>query len=101
MMYIRAPKKAFGVAVVVLIMSACVLLFSALSFGATVRAKDDGDKPAKPLDYTDAFNMPAGISPYLVVAADLNKDGYLDLATSNTIGHSVTVFINRGNGTFR
>jgi len=53
-----------------------------------------------PLDFGEAVIMPTGVSPYYVVAVDLNKDGYLDLATSNTISHSITVFMNRKDGTF-
>lgn len=52
------------------------------------------------LDFGDAVIMPTGISPYYVVAVDLNKDGYLDLATSNTVSHTITVFMNRRDGTF-
>jgi hypothetical protein len=59
-------------------------------------------QPAAPtlLDFSDAVNLPTGTSPYFVVAADFNKDGFLDLAASNTVSHSITVFLNRKNGTF-
>jgi hypothetical protein len=51
-------------------------------------------------EFGDPMVLPTGQSPYFVAAADLNRDGAVDLVTSNTISHSVTVFINTGNGTF-
>jgi len=72
-----------------------VLLLSGLAAPAL------GEGPAVgPLDFAHAFTMPVGVSPYFVVAVDLDGDGHLDLAASNTVGHSVTVLLNRGNGTF-
>ena len=57
--------------------------------------------PAGPrLDFTEAVNLPTGVSPYFAVAVDLNGDGHLDLAASNTVSHSVTVYLNKKNGTF-
>jgi hypothetical protein len=76
---------------------ALVLAVPALGLQSAPTAGRNSDNP---LDFTDAVNLPTGISPYFVVAADLNKDGYLDLAASNTVSHSITVFLNRGNGTF-
>jgi hypothetical protein len=63
-----------------------------------VSSKSDREKA--PLDFTDAVNLPTGISPYFAVAVDLDRDGHLDLAASNTVSHSITVFLNQKNGTF-
>lgn len=68
--------------------------------GATGLVVSPGAQHAIPLDFGEPIVMPTGTSPYFVVAADFNKDGFLDLATSNTISHDVTVFINKGDGTF-
>jgi hypothetical protein len=38
---------------------------------------------------------PAGYSPYMLVAADVDGDGRLDLVTSDIEGHSVSVFHNQ------
>ena len=32
---------------------------------------------------------------------DLNRDGYLDIVTANHVGNAVSVFIHRGDGTFK
>ena len=42
-----------------------------------------------------------GASPLAVVAADLNGDGKLDLATSNSQGVGVSVLLGNGDGTFQ
>jgi FG-GAP-like repeat len=70
----------------------------AAAFAATALAAAPED--AQRIDYPEAFNLEVGISPYFVIAEDLNGDGHLDLASSNTVSHSVTVLLNRGNGTF-
>jgi hypothetical protein len=57
--------------------------------------------PSTPIDFTEPIIMPTGISPYFVIGADFNKDGFIDVATSNTVSHDITVFINKGNGTFK
>ena len=68
--------------------------------GLAAPALGEGPPAAVPVDFAHAFNLPVGVSPYFVVAVDLNHDGHLDLAASNTVGHSLTVLLNRGNGTF-
>ncbi len=77
-----------------------ILSLVLLAFPAALRAVDTARKPI-PVDFTEPIIMPTGISPYFVVAADFNKDGFVDLATSNTVSHTITVFINKGNGTFQ
>ncbi|MBI5868279.1 MAG: VCBS repeat-containing protein [candidate division Zixibacteria bacterium] len=42
----------------------------------------------------------AGICPAIIAAADLDGDGVLDLAASNTCGKTVCLLRNSGNGTF-
>jgi hypothetical protein len=41
-----------------------------------------------------------GVGPYMLRAANLNKDEMLDLVVNNYDGQSVSVLINKGNGTF-
>lgn len=77
--------------------TAAVFLF-VVAVGAQ---KSDIKKTPVPVELSEPYNLPTGLSPYYVVAADLNHDGYLDLVTSNTNSHDLTVFINNGNGTFR
>lgn len=43
--------------------------------------------------FSEAFHYLAGLSPNDVVAADLNGDGFVALATSNYWGGSITVFL--------
>ena len=80
----------------------CVLLASFQFLGSQTPSQAS-PKPSKhiPVEFFEPIIMPTGISPYFVVAVDLNHDGFLDLATSNTISHDVTVFINNGDGTFK
>ncbi|BBL74230.1 FG-GAP repeat domain-containing protein [Methylomagnum ishizawai] len=48
-----------------------------------------------------AFPNPTGLGPYGSVAADLNGDGTLDLATTNQYGHSVSVLLGKPGGGFK
>jgi hypothetical protein len=44
---------------------------------------------------------PYGDEPRLIVAADMNHDGKIDLVTENEFNGTVDIFINAGKGTFR
>jgi hypothetical protein len=44
---------------------------------------------------------PTGSLPYFVVAADLNHDGKVDLAVTNTDDNTVSVLLGNGDGTFQ
>ncbi|HXN57306.1 MAG TPA: VCBS repeat-containing protein, partial [Candidatus Angelobacter sp.] len=44
---------------------------------------------------------PFGDEPRLIVAADINLDGKLDLVTENEFNGTVDLFLNSGNGVFR
>jgi hypothetical protein len=43
----------------------------------------------------------AGDTPYSLVIADLNRDSHPDLILTNRTSETVSVLLNRGNGTFR
>jgi hypothetical protein len=43
---------------------------------------------------------PYGDEPRLILAADINRDGKLDLVTENEFNGTVDIFINKGNGVF-
>jgi hypothetical protein len=45
-------------------------------------------------------NYPVGPSPYAVVAADVNGDGWVDLITCNQGNNTLTVLTNNGSGSF-
>jgi hypothetical protein len=42
-----------------------------------------------------------GVSPYSIVAVDLNHDGNLDLAVANSLSNYVSILLGNGDGTFR
>ncbi len=44
---------------------------------------------------------PFGDEPRMIVAADINSDGHLDLVTENEFNGTVDVFINSGRGAFK
>jgi hypothetical protein len=43
----------------------------------------------------------SAVGPFIIITADVNLDGKPDLLTSNRGNDSVSVFIGRGDGTFR
>jgi parallel beta-helix repeat protein len=43
----------------------------------------------------------SGTHPVTEAAADLNADGYIDIAVANTISNDVTIFIGNGDGSFQ
>ena len=51
--------------------------------------------------YQTAFLLTAGSMPVAVAAADLNGDGKPDLIAANYNDDTISVFINKGNGTFK
>jgi hypothetical protein len=50
--------------------------------------------------FAPAVTYAAGVNPVFVCAADLNGDGYQDLAVANALGNNISVLKNYGNGTF-
>src|SRR5262249_55915503 len=53
------------------------------------------------LDFPAATTYATENGPFSIPAGDLDRDGHLDLAVANRGSASVSVVINRGNGTFR
>jgi hypothetical protein len=53
------------------------------------------------LTFSSAVTYAAGMSPQAVVAADLNSDGQLDLATANLDDDTVSVLLGNGDGSFQ
>jgi hypothetical protein len=45
-------------------------------------------------------NEPTGDDPRKVAIGDFNGDGDIDIAVGNTLGRTVSIFFNNGNGTF-
>jgi len=50
--------------------------------------------------FTSAVNYNVGANPISVAAADVNRDGKLDLITANSGDNTLTILTNNGNGTF-
>src|SRR5262249_22949272 len=50
--------------------------------------------------FTRAADFPTGNEPTGAVAADFNLDGNLDLAVTNALDNSVSIFLGNGDGTF-
>jgi hypothetical protein len=42
----------------------------------------------------------SGSGPYSIISADLNNDGEIDLAVTNSGANTVTILFGNGNGTF-
>ncbi len=51
--------------------------------------------------FQNAVNYPASASGGQVRATDFNKDGYLDLVTSDTVNDRISLLFGNGNGTFQ
>jgi hypothetical protein len=49
----------------------------------------------------DSSIYSAGLDPLVVVTADFNRDGKVDVATSNNEGASISVLLGNGNGTLK
>ena len=52
------------------------------------------------LDESDRAPLRVGVGPVAALAADLNLDGSLDLATANMDSKDVSVLLNDGTGSF-
>ena len=80
-----------------LIITFCVLLiicFAPQISAQTLQTNPDSI-PFAPVAYYDV-----GLGPASVFCADLNGDGYLDIAVANDSSDNVSILMNRGNGTF-
>jgi len=53
------------------------------------------------IPFAPAVNYSAGNNPRSVFCADLDRDGYLDLAVANLYSNNVSIFKNNGDGTFQ
>src|SRR5262245_3831702 len=53
------------------------------------------------LSFSPAVSYPVGTNPQVVVTADFNNDGRLDLATANYGDNTVSVLLGNANGTFQ
>ena len=61
----------------------------------SVRYTSSADYPFQSL-----ATLPVGNSPRAVVAADINRDGWLDLITANFADHSISLLTNNGSRSF-
>lgn len=52
------------------------------------------------ISFSAAVNYPIGLNPDSAAAADLNHDGFVDLAVASDAPDKVTILLNNGNGTF-
>ena len=50
--------------------------------------------------FTDGAEVSVGSNPYIVLTADIDGDGDLDLLTPNFTGNSVSIRLNNGSGAF-
>jgi len=63
---------------------------------------DQGFCPSlRNVTFADAVPYAAGSKTYVLLSADFDRDGHLDLAAANEQEDSVSVFLNQGDGTYR
>ncbi len=67
----------------------------ALAVLCAATAAAAGERPGLRLQ---ASSLPGGGGPFAVVTADLNRDGHVDIATTNLA--QVTIYLGKGDGTF-
>lgn len=76
------------------------LIFAALSLSILFEVSCvKTDPPPNPFRQPISYRV--GRSPSFIGAADLNQDGFLDLAVTNTQDHSLFLFINNQDGSFQ
>jgi hypothetical protein len=73
---------------------------------AVTSVDTNGNNVAILLGRGDGTFLPAqyytvGVSPYSIVAVDLNHDGNLDLAVANSLSKYLSILLGNGDGTFR
>ncbi|MFC0409565.1 FG-GAP-like repeat-containing protein [Roseomonas elaeocarpi] len=65
--------------------------------GITVLLSNGDGTFAEPASYAGVNTVP---NPVAIASGDLNKDGYVDVVATNYDSASVTVYLNKGDGTF-
>ena len=73
-----------------------LMLFMALSLFLSVSAMGEIDE----ILFKGVTHWPIGIETYDICAADLNNDGYLDIASADYSSYEVTYIFGYGDGTF-
>jgi len=53
------------------------------------------------IDFLASQNFTAGMKPVVVISADWNEDGYLDLATANLLGPGISILFGNTSGGFQ
>jgi FG-GAP-like repeat len=76
-----------------------ITLVGAIGLAASVAMAAASAGPAP--SFSRARNYATGYGPWSVAIGDLNGDGKPDLATANLNGRTVSVLLNRGDGSFR
>ncbi len=91
-----ARGETVGVVVTKSIRSAAqVPLVQGRNWGFVVTAAYQGS-----VSYRSPVTMPCGSDPNSICAADLNRDGSIDLITANRVSSNVSVFLGQQDGTF-
>ncbi len=60
-----------------------------------------GSSAAQTGQFMEAPQYPVGISPLAAAVGDLNGDGKLDVVVTNKVDETISVLINKGDGTFK